>query len=341
MLLSFDRCNGEIDELVDQLMGKVGVHHPEMIREMIMGALKSGQENDYLADQKLIRTTMKEMRYTNKVFGPYRDRKKVTVFGSARTSSDEPIYKKCVEFSRLLAERNYMVITGGGPGIMRAGNEGAGVENSFAVNIRLPFEQDTNPVMDQDEKVITYKYFFNRKVAFLKEAHAVVLFPGGFGTLDEGMEIMTLIQTGKNPPIPLVMIDDDGGYWEDWLEFLRGSLLKRGLISGEDFALFSVVRDPAEAVQIIDDFYRNYHSMRFVKNKMIIRLNKALDSDHLRILTDEFGDILIPGGKMSLSSPLPEENDQPDLKYLPRLSVEFNRRSYGLLKSFIRRINSF
>lgn len=341
MLLSFDRCNGEIDELVDLLMRKVGVHHPEMIREMIMGALKSGQENDYLADQKLMRTTMKEMRYTNKVFAPYRDRKKVTVFGSARTSSDDPIYKKCVEFSRLLAEQNYMVITGGGPGIMRAGNEGAGAENSFAVNIRLPFEQDTNPVMDQDEKVITYKYFFNRKVAFLKEAHAVALFPGGFGTLDEGMEIMTLIQTGKNPPIPVVMIDDKDGYWEDWLDFLRGSLLKRGLISGEDFALFSVVRDPAEAVQIIDDFYRNYHSMRFVKNKMIIRLNKVLDSDHLRILADEFGDILIPGGKMSLSSPSPEENDQPDLKNLPRLSVEFNRRSYGLLKSFIRRINSF
>ncbi|MCK5913396.1 MAG: LOG family protein, partial [Desulfuromusa sp.] len=194
MLLSFDRCNGEIDDLIDQLMTKVDVHHPEMIREMILGALKSGQENDYLADQKLMCTTMKEMRYTNKVFGPYRDRKKVSIFGSARTSSSEPIYKKCVEFARLLAEQKYMVITGGGPGIMRAGNEGAGVENSFAVNIRLPFEQDTNPVMDQDEKVITYKYFFNRKVAFLKEADAVVMFPGGFGTLDESMEIMTLIQ---------------------------------------------------------------------------------------------------------------------------------------------------
>ena len=341
MPLSFDRCNGEIDEIIELLMRKAEVYHPETIREMIVGALKSGQENDYLADQKLMCMTMKEMRYTNKVFSPYRQRKKVTVFGSARTTSDEPIYKTCVEFTRLLAERNYMVITGGGPGIMQAGNEGAGVENSFAVNIRLPFEQDTNPVMDQDEKSITYKYFFNRKVAFLKEADAVVTFPGGFGTLDEAMEIMTLIQTGKNPPIPLVMIDDEGGYWEDWLEFLRDSLLKRGLISGEDFALFSVTKDPVEAVQIIDDFYRNYHSMRFVKNKMVIRLNKVLDSDHLQTLSSEFGKILIPGGKMSLSSPLPEEDDQPDLKHLPRLTVEFNRRSYGLLKSFIRRINSF
>ncbi|MCD6186522.1 MAG: TIGR00730 family Rossman fold protein [Desulfuromusa sp.] len=341
MPLSFDRRNGEIDEIIELLMRKAEVYHPETIREMIIGALKSGQENDYLADQKLMSMTMKEMRYTNKVFSPYRQRKKVTVFGSARTTADEPIYKTCVEFTRLLAEKNYMVITGGGPGIMQAGNEGAGVENSFAVNIRLPFEQDTNPVMDQDEKSITYKYFFNRKVAFLKEADAVVTFPGGFGTLDEAMEIMTLIQTGKNPPIPLVMIDDEGGYWEDWLEFLRDSLLKRGLISGEDFALFSVTKDPVEAVQIIDDFYRNYHSMRFVRNKMVIRLNKVLDSDHLQILTSEFGKILIPGGKMSLSSPLPEEDDQPDLKHLPRLTVEFNRRSYGLLKSFIRRINSF
>ncbi|MDA3902160.1 MAG: TIGR00730 family Rossman fold protein [Desulfuromusa sp.] len=341
MPLSFDRCNGEIDDLIDLLMRKAEVYHPDMIREMIIGALKSGQENDYLADQKLMRTTMKEMRYTNKIFSPYRNRKKVTVFGSARTSADEPIYKTCVEFCRLLVEHNYMVITGGGPGIMRAGNEGAGVENSFAVNIRLPFEQDTNPVMNQDKKVITYKYFFNRKVAFLKEAAAVVMFPGGFGTLDETMEIMTLIQTGKNPPIPVVMIDDDGGYWEDWLDFLRGSLLKRGLISGADFSLFSITRDPAEAVQVIDDFYRNYHSLRFVGNKLVIRLNKPLDSDHLNILTGEFGEILVPGGKISLSSPLPEEYDQPDLKHLPRLTLEFDRRSYGLLKSFIRRINSF
>ena len=341
MPLSFERINGEVDDLIDTLMSKAGVHHPQVIREMILGALKSGQENNYLADQKLMRTTMKEMRYTNKVFAPYRGRKKVTVFGSARTAPDEPIYRTCVEFSRMLAARNYMVITGGGPGIMQAGNEGAGAENSFAVNIHLPFEQDTNPVMNQDKKVITYKYFFNRKVAFLKEAHAVALFPGGFGTLDEAMEVMTLIQTGKNPPIPLVMIDDAGGYWEDWLEFIRDSLLKRGLISGEDFALFTITRDPAEAVQVIDDFYRNYHSMRFVRDKLVIRLNKVLDSDHLHILTSEFGEILAPGGVMSLSSPLPEENDEPDLRHLPRLTLQFNRRSYGLLKSFIRRINSF
>ena len=342
MKLSFDRTNGDIDTIIDDLLRRTDVHHPEMIRQMILGALKSGQENDYLADQKLMRTTMKEMRFTNKVFAPYRDRKKVSIFGSARTDSSEPIYQKCVEFSRLLAERNYMVITGGGPGIMLAGNQGAGAENSFAVNIDLPFEQDMNPVMKDSDKVINYKYFFNRKVAFVKEADAVVLFPGGFGTLDEGMEVMTLIQTGKNPPIPLIMIDDDnGGYWDMFFDFVRDALLKRGLISGEDFSLFTITKDPQEAVEYIDEFYRNYHSLRFVKDKLVIRLNKVLDTDHLQVLSSEFSEILAPCGSMRLSNALPEEADQPDLQQLPRLVMEFNRRSYGLLKAFIRRINSF
>ena len=342
MKLRFDRSNGEVDTLIDDLLQRVQVHHPEMIRQMILGALKSGQENDYLADQKLMRTTMKEMRFTNKVFAPYRNRRKVSIFGSARTEPSEPIYQKCVQFARLLAERNYMVITGGGPGIMQAGNEGAGADNSFAVNIQLPFEQGTNPVMKDSDKVITYKYFFNRKVAFLKEADAVVLFPGGFGTLDEGMEVMTLIQTGKNPPIPLIMIDDDnGGYWDMFFNFTRDALLKRGLISGEDFALFTITKDPLEAVEYIEEFYRNYHSMRFVKDKLVIRLNKVLDNGHLQVLSSEFSEILAPGGNMRLSNALPEEADQPDLMQMPRLTMEFNRRSYGLLKAFIRRINSF
>lgn len=341
MSLSFERTNGEIDALIDLIMSKAGVHHSRLIREMIISALKSGQENNYLADQKLMRTTMKEMRYTNKIFAPYRHRKKVTVFGSARTTPDEPIYQKCVQFSRLLVEHNYMVITGGGPGIMLAGNEGAGAENSFAVNIHLPFEQDTNPVMNQDKKVITYKYFFNRKVAFLKEAHAVALFPGGFGTLDEAMEVMTLVQTGKNPPIPLVLIDDDGGYWEEWLKFLRGSLLKRGLISGEDFGLFTITQDYHEAVAVIDEFYRNYHSMRYVGKRLVIRLNKMLSQEQCDTLISEFGEILAPGGSMILHEALPEEHDEPDLKVLPRLILDFNQRSYGLLKALIRRINSF
>jgi len=342
MQLNFRQNPPEIEERISELMRMAGVHHPRLIREMIVSALKAGQDIDYMADLKLMRTTMKEMRFTSKVFGPYRSRRKVTIFGSARTGTDEPIYRKCVEFSRQLAERGYMVITGGGGGIMQAGNEGAGPGNSFAVNIRLPFEQDTNPFMSDPDKVIVYQYFFNRKVAFLKEAQAVALFPGGFGTLDEAMETLTLVQTGKNPPIPLILIDDDSGdYWERWFDFVKATLLKKSLISGEDFSLFTITRDPSEAVQVIDDFYRVYHSGRYIGDTLVLRLNKPLDSSHLQVLTSEFGEILKPGSRFRLSGPLPKEEDQPDLMHLPRLAFEFNRRNFGLLVAFIRRLNSF
>jgi len=340
--IHFNSANPEFDGLIAELIERAGAFHPGLVREMILSALKAGQEIGYPADLKLMRTTMKEMRYTSKIFAPHRGRRKVTIFGSARTEAHEPIYQKCVTFARLLAERGNMVITGGGGGIMQAGNEGAGAENSFAINIRLPFEQETNPFMANSKNVVYYKYFFNRKVAFLKEAQAVALFPGGFGTLDEAMEAMTLIQTGKNPPIPLVLIDDDNGdYWEKWFEFTRDILLKRGLISGEDFGLFTITRDPLEAVKIIEDFYRVYHSSRFVGRKLVIRLNQALSEEQAATLASEFSEILDPGGSIHLSTALPEESDQPDLLALPRLVMDFNHRSYGLLIAFIRRINLF
>lgn len=344
MEIRFDRSNGPIDEQIEALIeladaGRSG----RLVREMILTALKAGQEISYPADLKLMRTTMKEMRFTSKIFDPFRSRRKVTIFGSARTEENEPIYRKCVEFARMLVERNYMVITGGGAGIMQAGNEGAGAENSFAINIQLPFEQHTNPVMANSPNVVTYKYFFNRKIAFLKEAAAVALFPGGFGTLDEAMETLTLVQTGKNPPIPLVLIDDDqGGYWENLFSFMRDTLLKRGLIAGEDFGLFTLTRDPAEAVQVIEDFYRVYHSSRYVDQDLIIRLNKALSDEQIDTLQNEFSEILTPDQQIT-SSPvaLSKEHDQPDLLDLPRLIVPFNHRNFGLLIAFIRRINSF
>ncbi|MCF6239420.1 MAG: TIGR00730 family Rossman fold protein [Candidatus Marinimicrobia bacterium] len=342
MVINYKKNNGPLDDLIDEILSMADVHHPDIIREMVISALKTGQENDYLADLKMLRTTMKEMRYTSKMFGNYRERKKVTIFGSARTAPDEAAYEKCVTFSRQLVRLGYMVITGGGPGIMQAGNEGAGAENSFAVNIRLPFEQGTNPVMENSGHSITYQYFFTRKVAFLKEADAIALFPGGFGTMDEAMETLTLVQTGKNPPVPLVLIDDDdGGYWEPWLDFIKGVLLKRGFISGEDFSLFTITRDPFEAAQIIHDFYRIYHSSRWVGSTFVIRLNKPLSAENLLTLEDEFSEIIEPGSRIELTSALPEEQDQPNLIDLPRLVFQFNRRNYGLLKAFLRRLNSF
>lgn len=342
MELKFSRDNGEIDELIDRLLEMSGgVHHSGSIREMIITAIKAGQESDYLADQKLLASSMKEMRYTNKVFAPYRHKKKVTIFGSARTARDDPMYGKCARFSRLLAEKGYMIITGGGGGIMEAGNEGAGAENSFAVNIRLPFEQAPNYVMLANPRLITYKHFFTRKVAFVKETDAIALFPGGFGTLDEAMEVFTLIQTGKTSPKPLVLLDDEDGYWKRWFEFVKECLLGKGYISGEDFSIFTITRDEHEAIQVIEEFYRNYHSLRFVNSHLILRLTKELTRDNIQDLEDEFPELRMPGTRISSCAPCPEESDEPDLLKLNRISIRFNHQHYGLLMAFIRRINTF
>lgn len=342
MQLSFTKTNGEIDELIDILLKKVGgVHYPDLVREMIISALKAGQETDYLADSKLFNNTMKEMRYTNKIFAPYRNRKKVSIFGSARTQQQEPIYQKCVRFSRLLSEKGFMIITGGGGGIMEAGNEGAGSENSFAVNIRLPFEQQPNRVMADNPRLITYKYFFNRKVAFVKEADAIAVFPGGFGTMDEAMEVFTLIQTGKTAPKPLVLVDDEDGYWKSWFEFITAYMLGKGFISDEDFSIFTITRDEEEAVQVIVDFYRNYHSLRYVNGLLVIRITKELSDENIQVLENDFPEIRVPGTRIVRSSPLPEESDEPDILDLKRILVHFNHQHFGLLMAFIRKINTF
>lgn len=342
MELSFARTNGDIDTLIDTLIAQVdAIYHPNLIREMIISALKSGQESSYLADLKLLNNTMKEMRYTTNVFAPYRSKKKVTIFGSARTEPNEPIYQTCVQFSRKLAEKGYMIITGGGPGIMQAGNEGAGSDNSFAVNIRLPFEQLPNPVMLKNPRLINYKYFFNRKVAFVKESNAIAVFPGGFGTLDEAMEVFTLIQTGKTSPKPLVLIDDNDGYWDRWFEFIKTCILGKGFISAEDFSIFTITRDEDEAISIIEEFYRTYHSLRFFEERLIIRLSKELSQDQIEELENEFPEIRLPGTCITQCAPLPEEADEPDLLNLPRISLQFDHKHYGLLMAFIRRLNTY
>jgi len=342
MELSFTRTNSAIDAVVDDLIRKAaGIRHTELVREMIISALKAGQETDYLADLKMLNNTMKEMRYTNKVFAPFRQRKKVTIFGSARTAPDEPIYQKCFDFSRQLAALGYMIITGGGQGIMQAGNEGAGSENSFAVNIRLPFEQSPNRIMLKNPRLITYKYFFNRKVAFVKESSAIAVFPGGFGTLDEAMEVFTLIQTGKTSPKPLVLIDDGSGYWDLWFEFIKSAMLGRGYISAEDFAIFTITSNVEEAVRVIEEFYRNFYSMRFVEDRLVIRLNKELSDDDIEELGTEFPEVLRAGTRIERSAPLAEEADEPDILHLPRLLLQFDHQHYGLLIAFIRRINMF
>jgi uncharacterized protein (TIGR00730 family) len=339
--LHFTRTNGPVDEAIDRLIDNLGnVSHPDLVREMILAALKAGQEGNDKAHMKLMNTTMKEMRFTGKMFGPYSNVRKVTVFGSARTRPEEPIYEMAQLFGKKLADKGFMVITGGGSGIMHAANEGAGPERSFGVNIMLPFEQKPNPVLVDNPRLITYKYFFNRKVAFLKEADAVALFPGGFGTLDEAMETLTLLQTGKHTPLPLVLIDEPGGtYWSRWIRFFRKELQSQDYISDCDFELFEHVYTIDSAVEVIQQFYSCYHSMRYVDGKLVLRLLKAKNPAAVDMLNEKFSDILVPGGKMHLSDPFPEEADEPELARLPRLVVDFNLQDFGRLKILIDEIN--
>jgi uncharacterized protein (TIGR00730 family) len=339
--LGFHCSNGPVDQIIEDLISSAGgIRRPAIVRELILAALKAGQEDDGQFDIKLMNTALKEMRYTAKVFGPYRHKRKVTVFGSARTPETEPLYRMARQLGRELMVAGYMVITGGGPGIMQAVNEGAGPQNSFGVNIRLPFEQKPNPILQGNPKNILYKYFFNRKVAFLKEAHAVVLFPGGFGTLDEAMETLTLVQTGKHDPIPLVLIDEPGGiYWDRWFAFLEQHLAKTGAIDQADLGLFRRVDTTAAALTEIRRFYRRYHSLRYVGDQLAMRLTRSLDTAEASKLKERFADILVSGGSIAPSGPLPIEAEENDAVDLPRLVIDFNRASFGRLREFIDAVN--
>lgn len=340
--LHFTRTNGAVDEAIDKLIETVdGIGRQEYVREMILSALKAGQEaGEDTGGLKLMNTTLKEMRFTSKVFSPYRTTRKVTVFGSARVLPGETIYEMAKLFGRKLAESGFMVITGGGAGIMQAVHEGAGPEHSFGVNIRLPFEQRPNPVIEGNPRLITYKYFFNRKVAFLKEADAVALFPGGFGTLDEAMETLTLVQTGKRNPLPLVLLDDPSGtYWTQLIRFMKEELLSRKYICSTDFSLFEPVSSVEAAIEKIKAFYRRYHSQRYVNGQLVIRLASQLSSASVHKLKEEFRDILLPDGDIVPCAAFPCEVEDGDFVELPRLVVDFNRKDFGGLKSFIDAVN--
>ncbi len=342
MEIHFKNDNGPVDEIIRQLIGLLGnIPRPEIVREMILASLKAGQEDDGAVDLKLMSATLKEMRFTAKAFRPYRHTHKVTVFGSARTPPEDSIYRMAASLGQKLAASGFMVITGGGPGIMQAVNEGAGPESSFGVNIRLPFEQKSNPVIEGNPRSITYKYFFNRKVAFLKESDAIVLFPGGFGTLDEGVETLTLVQTGKRNPVPILLVDEPGGsFWSRWSEFVDEALVRHGYISRSDLALFERLESNDDVVERIKRFYSRYHSLRYVDEYLVIRLRSGISQNKVEDLKSRFTEILRPGGEIYLSGPLPEEMDEPESRDLPRLVLDFNRKDFGGLKALIDSINS-
>jgi len=290
-------------------------------------------------DVKMIATALKELRYALKVFAPYRHRRKVTIFGSARTPRHDPSYLQAVEFGRRMVQAGFMVITGAASGIMEAGHVGAGVEDSLGVNILLPFEQSANPVIAGDSKLVHLKYFFTRKLMFVKESDAIALFPGGFGTQDEGFEVLTLVQTGKSHMIPIVMLEEPGGtYWQKWVEFIREVLLKRGFISPPDISLFKITTSLEEAVDELVGFYRVYHSMRYVGDRLVLRLKQELNPFVLEELRDRFKDILA-GGTFEQTGALPAEANEGHLAHMPRLRFRFDRKSLGRLREMIDFIN--
>lgn len=329
------------DERVRQLVADWGAEKsPELIEEMIITALKMARDKMGTGDLKLMNRSLKEMRYAAKVFSGYRAFRKVCVFGSARTPPSEAQYTVAEEFAREMVAQNYMVITGGGDGIMGAAQKGAGREHGFGLNIRLPFEQRANPIIEGDPKLINFNYFFTRKLNFVKETHAFALFPGGFGTMDEGFEVLTLMQTGKARIIPVVLLDRPGGsYWETWLKFLNDHLLKFGYIGPEDFHFFKIAPNVAEAVREILNFYSVYQSSRWVGEQLVVRLSKKLSPAAIAKLNDDFADILRTG-QIVQGSALRQEKNEPDIWELPRLIFNPHRRSFGRFRQFIDAINA-
>lgn len=316
-----------------------GGKSPELIEELIATALKMARDGMGTGDLKLMNRSLKELRYAAKIFAPFRDRRKVVVFGSARTAPADPDAQLAEEFGRQMVVNNYMVITGGGDGIMGAAQRGAGRENSFGLNIRLPFEQRPNEIIHGDPKLINFNYFFTRKLNFVKETSAYALFPGGFGTMDEGFEALTLMQTGKALIIPIVLIDrPDGNYWETWMRFLTDHLLKQGLISEEDFNFIKIAHTVEDAVAEIVLFYKNYRSSRWVGSRLVFRLSHRLTEKALADLNKEFADLL-RSGKIEQTGPLPQESNQPEIAHFPRLVFTPHRYAFGRYRHLIDAIN--
>lgn len=312
--------------------------HHELLAQMIVTVCRLAHDSAGRGEVKILNSALKELRYAFKVFAPYSHIPKVTIFGSSRTPEDHPEYIQARQFAEYMEKCGWMVITGAGDGIMRAGHHGAKRESSFGVAISLPFEQRTNDIIADDSKCINFKYFFTRKLLFIKEAEAVVLFPGGFGTQDENFEALTLIQTGKADIMPVVLCDaPQGTYWKHWRSYVEKELLAKGMISAEDMNLFKITDNVEHAAQEILHFYKRYHSARMVRDRMVIRMRSELPLATLREIDTRFGDIVTEGGIEALPGPLPEERGEfPDM---PRLALKFNRRSMGRLRLMINAIN--
>jgi uncharacterized protein (TIGR00730 family) len=333
-------ADGELRRRIEELIQlKGGGFNRENVADIIENALKLLQDVEDTGDVRVIQTALRELRYAFKLFAPYSQVRKVAMFGSSRTLPNRTEYQQAVEFGRKITQAGFMVITGAGGGIMHAGHEGAGPAKSFGANIRLPWEQAANPIIREDKKLVTFKYFFTRKLIFIRHSDAIALFPGGFGTMDEGYEALTLMQTGKSQLMPLVLIDRPGGtFWRTWDKNVREHLLRDQLISPDDLNLYQIADSTDQAVKIITRFYRNFHSSRFVKDSFVIRLKHAPADSALEAMNEDFADI-INGAPIERIEPTTEELADHDQIGLARIAFGFNRRDYGRLRQLIDALN--
>ena len=330
----------ELDRKLRDLLDEVGGSaNRDQLLEILATAVGLAQDGTDRLNLKITNVALKEMRLAFQVFAPYEAVPKVTIFGSARTLPADPLYAQARDLASLLSGAGWMVVTGAGPGIMAAGLEGAGRERSFGVNIRLPFEQGANEFIAGDPKLVEMRYFFTRKLMLVKESEAFVALPGGFGTLDEALELLTLQQTGKADPAPIVLLEvPQGTYWHGWERFVTDEVVARGLISPADRTLYRITDDVRAAADEILGFYRNYQSRRFVGDLLVIRLRAAPAPDELAALSEEFADICLDGG-IEASGPLPVEVSEGDHAELPRVALRFDKVSHGRLRHLIDRLN--
>jgi uncharacterized protein (TIGR00730 family) len=324
--------------LVELLDAAGATDNRDQLFEILVSVVRLAQDRPDRLNLKITNAALKEMRYAFKVFAPLRQHPKVTIFGSARTLPADPLYAQARGLAAAIASHGWMVVTGAGPGIMEAASEGAGVDNTIGVNIRLPFEQGANPYV-ADPRLVTMKYFFTRKLMLLKESAGFAVLPGGVGTLDESFELLTLVQTGKAAPAPIVMVDVPGGtYWHSWNEFMLGTVATAGLISRDDCHLYRITDSVEDAVNELIGFYRNYHSIRYVGDILVLRLRAQPTPDEVAALNAEFADICVSGG-IELTAALAPEVRSNDHVDLPRLALHFDRVSHGRLRALIDAIN--
>ena len=329
-----------LDERIRELITEAGGSaDDDLIFEMVVSALRMGREEVDRGELKIASAALKELRYAFHVFAPYQGTRKVAIFGSARTVADDPGYRCTQRFAGAIAEEGWMVLTGAGPGIMAAGIEGAGADRSFGVNIVLPFEAEPAPVIAGDPKLINFRYFFTRKLTFVKEADAFVLLPGGFGTMDEAFELLTLVQTGRAEPAPIVLLEPEGSsYWETWESFVREELLSNGMISEGDLCLVRITDDIGAAVEEITSFYATYHSLRYVGGRLVLRLHREVGDDELASLNTDFADI-VSSGRIERVGAHDREIADRDAVELPRLAFRFDQERFDRLRQLIDALN--